>query len=325
MPHNPPGTDPDDAALLQARGLERRYGEHIAVSGVNIALYAGHVLGLLGPNGAGKSTTLEMLSGNLQPHRGSVRVMGHDLARDPLEARRRLGYLPDQPPLYPELRVDEYLDLCATLHGLRGAHKRAARERVKRDCHLQDVGRQLIGRLSRGFRQRTGIAQALIHDPAVLILDEPTVGLDPIQIREIRALIRNLASARGIILSTHILPEVQAICSHVTVLYQGHMVHSGRLDALAGDDGHSWLLRFASPPDIERLQQLAGDGKVTPDETGAFVIDTERATLDAILAASATEGWELLEVRARGSTLEELFMQVTAGTAPPVGEGETTP
>jgi ABC-2 type transport system ATP-binding protein len=199
------------------RGLHRRYGDVHAVQGLDFQVRRGEVLGFLGPNGAGKTTTMQMICGVLAPSEGTVRIGGVDLLEDPVAAKRQLGYLPEQPPLYRELTVDEYLRYCAHLHGLRNRQATTAMDEVKARCGLRDNGGRLIGNLSKGFQQRVGIAQAILHRPAVVVLDEPTVGLDPIQIREIRELMRELGNDHGVILSTHILPEVQAVCDRVQI------------------------------------------------------------------------------------------------------------
>ncbi|NIO42816.1 MAG: ATP-binding cassette domain-containing protein [Burkholderiales bacterium] len=216
---------------LAAVGLSRRYGNNLAVDDVSIELKRGEIVGLLGPNGAGKTTAMKMITGNLAPSAGSINVCGIDLIDKPTEAKARIGYLPEIPPLYKELRVDEYLRLSGRLHRLKQPALSEAVARTKQRTGLSDMGRRLIGSLSKGYQQRVGIAQAIIHDPDVVILDEPTVGLDPNQIREIRALIRELGNERSVILSTHILPEVEAICDRVQILHRGKVVFS---EAIAG-------------------------------------------------------------------------------------------
>ena len=218
--------------LVEVKNLTRFYGTLQAVKDVSFTIRKGEVLGFLGPNGAGKTTTMQIISGNLAPSGGSVTIAGHDLLDDPRAAKSQIGYLPEQPPLYRELTVDEYLDYCAALNRLPRAQRRRARETAKERCGLQDTGRRLIGNLSKGFQQRVGIAQAIIHLPPVVILDEPTVGLDPIQIREIRALIRELGREHGVILSTHILPEVQTTCDHVQIINKGELVLNESIEGL---------------------------------------------------------------------------------------------
>ena len=213
--------------MIEARGLSKRYGDVIAVDDISFEVGRGEVVGFLGPNGAGKTTTMRMLTGFLPPTDGTAVIAGHDIFEAPLAARRAIGYLPETPPLYPEMSVDAYLAYVARIKDVPRAKRRGAVERAIERCGLERVHRQVIGTLSKGFRQRVGIAQAIVHDPAVLILDEPTVGLDPLQIREIRALIAELAAPEQgeaqhtVILSTHILPEVEAICRRVILIHEG--------------------------------------------------------------------------------------------------------
>lgn len=214
----------NDDILIEAEGLSRFYSDHCAVEYLDLTLKKGEVLGLLGPNGAGKSTTMQMLTGNLAPSTGEIRIHGIDLLDEPRKAKCHLGYLPEQPPVYRDLTVNEYLRYCAQLHGVEKRDCDEVMARARQRCSLDEVQHRLISNLSKGFQQRVGIAQAILHNPAVIILDEPTVGLDPIQIREIRALIRELGEEHGVILSTHILPEVQTVCDRVMILNRGRMV-----------------------------------------------------------------------------------------------------
>ncbi|MEO8165894.1 MAG: ATP-binding cassette domain-containing protein, partial [Betaproteobacteria bacterium] len=216
---------------VSARTLSRTYGSNRAVREVSLQLKRGEVLGLLGPNGAGKTTTMQMLTGNLAPTTGEVEICGIDLLDQPTQAKSRIGYLPEVPPLYRELKVDEYLRLAGRLHKVKKSAIANAVQRAKNRCGLADMGKRLIGSLSKGYQQRVGIAQAIIHEPDVIILDEPTVGLDPNQIREIRTLIRDLGRDHSLILSTHILPEVEAICDRVQILHRGEVVFN---DTIAG-------------------------------------------------------------------------------------------
>ena len=220
---------------ISAKGLSRSYGSRIAVRDISFELRQGEVLGLLGPNGAGKTTTLQMLAGCLAPSTGAIEICGLDLLERPREAKALLGYLPETPPLYRELTVDEYLRFAARLRRVAGTAIPAAVERAKQRCGLSDTGKRLIGSLSKGFQQRAGIAQAIVHNPRVVILDEPTVGLDPIQIREIRSLIRELGDEHSVILSTHILPEIESICDRLQIMRQGELVFSGDLAQLKQD------------------------------------------------------------------------------------------
>lgn len=217
---------------VSASGLSRRYGARIAVHDIGFELRQGEVLGLLGPNGAGKTTTLQMLAGCLAPSSGDIQICGIDLLESPQQAKALLGYLPETPPLYRELTVDEFLNFAARLHRVAKATIPAAVDSAKQRCGLADVGKRLIGSLSKGYQQRVGIAQAIVHNPRVVILDEPTVGLDPIQIREIRKLIRELGGEHSVILSTHILPDVESICDRVQIMNQGKLAFAGGMAEL---------------------------------------------------------------------------------------------
>jgi ABC-2 type transport system ATP-binding protein len=212
--------------VIEASGLSKRYGDLVAVDDVSFSVQPGEVVGFLGPNGAGKTTTMRILTGFLPPTDGRAVIDGHDIFSDPLAARRAIGYLPESPPVYPEMSVEDYLLYVSKLKDVPRRQRRSAVDRALERCGLTDVRRRVIGALSKGFRQRVGLAQAIVHDPPVMILDEPTVGLDPIQIREIRTLIGELAGvregkARTVILSTHILPEVEAICQRVIIMHRG--------------------------------------------------------------------------------------------------------
>ena len=224
--------------MIEARGLTKRYGDLVAVEDVSFSLARGEVVGFLGPNGAGKTTTIRMLTGFLPPTDGTAVIAGHDIFGDPIAARRAIGYLPETPPLYPEMTVRSFLEYVARIKDVPRVERRAAVDRALERTALTDVRRQVIGTLSRGFRQRVGLAQAIVHNPPVLILDEPTAGLDPLQIREIRALITELtAPSQGdtqqtVILSTHILAEVDAICRRVILLNQGRKVVDAPLSEL---------------------------------------------------------------------------------------------
>jgi len=218
--------------LVSVDKVGRRYGDLTAVHEVSFYLNRGEVLGFLGANGAGKSTTMNMLCGVLAPTQGTITIAGYDITKEPIKAKSRLGYLPEQPPLYRDLSVDEYLDYCARLRRVAAARRCQRISDIKQRCGLSKVGRRIIGQLSKGYQQRVGIAQAIVHLPDVIVLDEPTVGLDPVQIREIRSLIRELAQDHGIILSTHILPEVQAICDRVIIINNGEIVADDKTENL---------------------------------------------------------------------------------------------
>lgn len=238
---------------IEAENLSKRYGELVAVDGVSFSVGKGEVVGFLGPNGAGKTTTMRILTGFLPASDGHARIAGHDIFDEPLAARRAVGYLPEAPPLYPEMSVEAYLSYVASIKDVPRAKRREAVGRAMERCALADVRRRVIGTLSKGYRQRTGLAQAIVHEPPVLVLDEPTVGLDPIQIREIRALIKALAAESGqtVILSTHILNEVDAICQRVILIDRGRLAIDQPLEELvAGGQGLEEIFSRVTARDV---------------------------------------------------------------------------
>jgi ABC-2 type transport system ATP-binding protein len=313
---------------LSAAALSRYYGGNRAVHDISLELRRGEVLGLLGPNGAGKTTTMQMLTGNLAPTGGSVSVCGIDLIDHPTAAKGRIGYLPEVPPLYRELRVDEYLRLAGRLHKVKKSQLGAAIERVKQRCGLADMGRRLIGSLSKGYQQRVGIAQAIIHEPDVIILDEPTVGLDPNQIREIRALIRSLGAEHSVILSTHILPEVEAICDRVQILHRGEAVFSDSIGVLRQfRGGHSLQVALHRPPPADVLSRTAGGAEVTQVNANVFRIKPSNGKdpTDAVVRACVEHDWGLYQLQPAYASLEEVFVHLTQQEPEeaPVREGES--
>ena len=299
---------------LAAVGLSRRYGNNLAVDNISMELKRGEIVGLLGPNGAGKTTTMKMITGNLAPSAGSVSVCGVDLIDKPTTAKARIGYLPEVPPLYKELRVNEYLRLAARLHKLRKPEINDAVERAKYRTGLTEMGQRLIGSLSKGYQQRVGIAQAIIHNPDVVILDEPTVGLDPNQIREIRALIRELGNEHSVILSTHILPEVEAICDRVQILHRGKVVFA---DAIAGlrqfRGGHSLQVSFHRAPSLQVLTETVKPAEVEQIADGIFriVAGQELDPTDQLLRASVEQDWGLFQLAPTRASVEEVFVHLT--------------
>ncbi|MDY6942637.1 MAG: ABC transporter ATP-binding protein [Pseudomonadota bacterium] len=311
----------DATPLLAARQLVRRYGDKTAVDRVDLTVSRGNVLGLLGPNGAGKSTTLEMLAGQLAPEAGSIQINGEDMLANPHRALMQVGYLPDQPPLYPELRVDEFLAYCAALHRLAPALRHTRCQAVKQACGLADHGGRIIRHLSRGYQQRLGIAQAIIHDPSLLILDEPTVALDPLELASLRSLIAELAQNRGILLSTHILSEVEAICSHVAVIRHGRIVFFGSLQDLKSSGEGRWHLRFGQRPDLNRMSPADMPERIWLREDGRIELHGSPETLDAFIAASIRQGWKLRELTPAGVSLEQRFRDLTQ--APGTGVNRT--
>ena len=301
--------------LIEARDLSRRYGPALAVSDLNLTLRQGEILGLLGPNGAGKSTTMKMLTGNLSPSTGEVRIKGISLREEPTAAKRHLGYLPEQPPVYPELTVDEYLRYCAGLHGIASAQRAAAVAQSKQSCGLNEVGARLIGNLSKGYQQRVGLAQAIIHRPSVIVLDEPTVGLDPIQIREIRALIVELGKSHSVILSSHILPEIQAVCSRVMIVNRGRAVYDQPVVATRNATVESLVVTFKRPPALSVLSSIVGIGAATEIGGGRYRLQLAGGNdpREVLVNAAVNGNWGLIELAPEVKTLEDIFIALTAG------------
>lgn len=304
------------AVTLAATSLSRRFGPRLVVEDVSLELKRGEVLGLLGPNGAGKTTTMRMLTGNLAPTSGSVQVCGLDLLEHPLQAKVRLGYLPETAPLYRDLTVNDYLLFAARLHRVPRPQQRAAVRAAEERCGLVDVGGRLIGALSRGYQQRVGIAQAIVHQPDVLVLDEPTVGLDPNQIRDIRALMRELGRAYSVILSTHILSEVESVCDRVQILHQGRLVFDDTLAALNRGRGKPGLVvGLHKPPALEELAAIPGVSGVERLSSGEFrLLHSDNADpTPTLVELAASRGWELYQLAPSTPTLEDVFVQITMG------------
>ena len=299
---------------VEAIGLTRLYGGREAVSNVSFNLSKGQVLGFLGPNGAGKSTTMKMLTGNLAPSNGSVKICGIDMMENPKEAKALIGYLPEMRPLYKELTVDEYLTIAARLHRVSGAHIKKAVELAKERCGLSHMSKRLIENLSNGYQQRVGIAQAIIHNPMVVILDEPTVGLDPIQIRDIRALIREVGSERSVIISTHILPEVEMVCDHVQIIDKGKLVFNGAIDVLKKQRiGNKLLIAMNKPPKAAELLKIAGveEAESVSDQLMRVRFADGATPAEAIVQAAVARGWGLYQIGPDQTSLEDVFVQLT--------------
>jgi len=302
------------ALTLSASGLTRKYGNNIAAKNVSIDLYKGQIVGLLGPNGAGKSTTMKMITGNLAPSEGGVQICGIDLIEKPLDAKAKIGYLPEIPPLYKELRVDEYLTLAARLHRVASKKVSEAVNKAEERVGVTHMRRRLIGSLSKGYQQRVGIAQAIIHEPEVIILDEPTVGLDPNQILEIRDLIRQLGNEHSVILSTHILQEVEAICDRVQILHHGSVVFN---DAISGlrqfRAGKTIQAGFRTPPDLVELQTALPDTVCSIVRNGVFRIQASSSEdpTSTIVRKSVECSWNLYELSGAQASVEEVFAELT--------------
>lgn len=304
----------DLTTTISAHGLSRTFGAHTAVNAINLELRRGEVLGFLGPNGAGKTTTMQMLTGNLAPSSGSIRICGIDLLDHPVAAKAKIGYLPETPPLYRELKVDEYLVLAARLHRVPKGGLGDAVASAKQRCGLDDVGGKLIGSLSKGFQQRVGIAQAIVHGPDVVILDEPTVGLDPNQIREIRGLIRELGGKHSVILSTHILPEVEAVCDRVQIMHHGNLVYSDSISALQQFHGsRTLLLGLRQPPQAQELAAVTGVAAVRLVSDTLFSIQcvADHDPTDTLIRMAAENNWGLYQLNPAQASIEDVFANLT--------------
>ncbi|MEK7231214.1 MAG: ABC transporter ATP-binding protein [Pseudomonadota bacterium] len=307
-------TDQAAEITVSAQGLSRRFGAHTAVDDVSLELKRGEILGFLGPNGAGKTTTMQMLTGNLAPSRGAVSICGVDLFEHPTAAKARIGYLPETPPLYRELTVREYVDLAARLHRVVKSARTAAVDDALARCGLTAVAKQLIGTLSKGYQQRVGLAQAVVHRPDVVILDEPTIGLDPNQIREIRKLIRELGANHSVILSTHILPEVESVCDRVQILHHGCTVFS---DSIAGlkqfHGGRMVLLGLKHPPAASALAAISGVARAEAASETVFHVSFANGAdpTDELVRRAVRESWGLYQLAPAQSSLEDVFVHLT--------------
>jgi ABC-2 type transport system ATP-binding protein len=300
--------------LIEAEHLTRYYDKQCAVNDVSFHLSKGEVLGFLGPNGAGKTTTMQMLCGNLAPSSGRIKINGYDMLDQPKLAKSSLGYLPDTPPLYKELTVQEFLCYCAQLHGIGNKTKTHAIERVKERCGLTGVSDRLIANLSKGFQQRVGIAQAILHNPEVIVLDEPTVGLDPIQIREIRALIRELGQDHGVILSTHILTEVQESCSHVQIIQQGQLILNETIAGLNRQMNTGTLQVISRMvPDLKQLLAIPGVYSIESLDQHRIRIhhDVNNSPAEQIAECIINAGWGLQEMTPIKKSIEDIFISLT--------------
>jgi ABC-2 type transport system ATP-binding protein len=317
--------------MITVKELTKKYARTTAVDQISFEVQKGQIVGFLGPNGAGKTTTMRMLTCFLTPTGGTASVAGFDILEQPLEVKKRIGYLPEAPPLYPEMRTVEYLTFVGRLKGIAGSDLRARVDYVSERCSIADVRSKLIGKLSKGYRQRVGLAQAIIHNPDVLILDEPTAGLDPKQINETRDLIKSLAGDHTIILSTHILPEVSQTCEQVIIINKGKIVATDSVTNLQhrARSGESVVVEVSGrngnidPAAVQRkLQQVAGVSRVIPKADGQkrLIFEVEAGKDHSIrgdLARAVVEaGWDLNELRASALSLEEIFLQLTGTEAP---------
>ncbi|HTS60188.1 MAG TPA: ATP-binding cassette domain-containing protein [Terriglobales bacterium] len=316
--------------MITVKDLTKRYARTVAVDQISFTVEKGQIVGFLGPNGAGKTTTMRMLTCFLPPSSGTATVAGFDVLEQPLEVKRRIGYLPETPPLYPEMETTEYLTFVGKLKGLSGSQLKQRVDFVCERCAISDVKKKILGKLSKGYRQRVGLAQAIIHNPDVLILDEPTAGLDPKQINETRDLIKGLAGDHTIILSTHILPEVEQTCQQVIIINKGKLVATDSVENLqarargsesvlvevAGRNGNLDLSAVQ-----RRLEQIRGVGRVQYKTSHAnrsiFEVESQKGFVRGDLARAVVEaGWDLNELRPAAVSLEEIFLQLTGSETP---------
>jgi ABC-2 type transport system ATP-binding protein len=306
--------------VIEVEHLSKVYSGRKAVDDISFKVEKGEILGFLGPNGAGKTTTMRILTCYMPATEGTARVAGYDVFEESLEVRKRIGYLPENPPLYPEMSVESYLDFVAKIKGAKSNRKAQVGEAIDK-CGLGDAQSRIIGRLSKGYKQRVGLAQALLNNPEVLILDEPTIGLDPKQIHEVRSLIKGLASSHTVILSTHILPEVSMTCNRVVIINRGKVVAmdtpEGLADKLKGAERIS--LTVEGPPDVicEKIKLIDGvlSVQIEENKTGGpstFIVESKldsdvRPVLATVVASA---GWKLLDLREIAMSLEDVFINL---------------
>ncbi len=305
------------SALIQVTGLYRYYGKNCVVKNLSFNLKKGQVLGFLGVNGAGKTTTLQMLSGNLAPSRGEIRIKNFDLLKQPLQAKRVLGYLPEVAPLYRDLSVDEFLNYCAQLHRVSKPLIRGFINDTKERCGLTNVARRLIMNLSKGYQQRVGIAQAILHKPDIIIFDEPMVGLDPVQIKEIRHLIKNLGEDHGVILSSHLLSEVQESCSDVQIIHNGELILKETITGLNKQMNYSRLkLTTRVAINIEELRKINALTEIESLAGNQYLIryKSNDNPIETLTNLVISKGWGLEEIAILKCSLEDIFLTLTKNT-----------
>src|SRR5215469_9912334 len=316
--------------MITVKELTKRYAHTTAVDQISFEVAKGQIVGFLGPNGAGKTTTMRVLTCFLPPSSGTATVAGFDVLESPLEVKKRIGYLPESPPIYPEMGTVEYLRFVGKLKGLRGPELEKRVNYVCERCAIADVKNKLLGKLSKGYRQRVGLAQAIIHNPDVLILDEPTAGLDPKQINETRGLIKDLAGEHTIILSTHILPEVEQTCEQVIIINRGKLVATDSVRNLQARarGAESVLVEVAGSPGsfepalvLQKLEQLPGVSRVLCkqqiDARAVFEVESKKGSFvrGDVARAIVQSGWDLNELRPSAMSLEEVFLQLTGNEA----------
>jgi ABC-2 type transport system ATP-binding protein len=312
--------------MIEVSNLTKRYGPQTAVDGISFTVQKGEILGFLGPNGAGKTTTMRILTCFLPPTGGTARVAGFDVFEQPIEVKRRVGYLPETPPLYPDMEVRAFLDFAAKIKGVPAKQRRARVDDAMEKTRVSDVRRKLIGKLSKGYRQRVGLAQAILHNPDVLILDEPTAGLDPKQIIETRELIKGLRGEHTIVLSTHILPEVSMTCGRVLIINKGRVVAEDTPDnlmhRLRGAAALRLEVRGEQAPVVEAVRAVPGVTAIHPrsgegEAVASFEVETEagRDVRADLARAVVQRGFDLLSLGQVGMSLEEIFLHLTTTDA----------
>jgi len=303
--------------MIEVQNLTKYYGPRPAIHDLCFSVAKGEVVGFLGPNGAGKSTTMNILSCIFPATSGTVRICGHDIFEESLEVRKLIGYLPENPPLYSDMTVEDYLGFAAHIRSLPGSKVGQAISNVVEKCVLGEVRHRIIGKLSKGFQQRVGLAQAMIHEPKLLILDEPTIGLDPIQIIEIRKLIKELADSHTILLSSHILPEITHICKRVIIINEGQIAAEDSLEGLTSSlrKSERVILKVRNPKDdiANQLQALEKVISVQIDEVGRFIIESALNTQlqDEVARMALDNGWGIEELKPVTMTLEDIFLKLT--------------
>ncbi len=303
--------------MIEVSGLTKLYGPRTAIQDLNFTIKEGEIVGFLGPNGAGKSTTMKILTGFMPASFGTAKVAGFDVFDSPIDVKKNVGYLPETPPVYLEMVVADYLDYAARLHDVPKAKRKAAVQSAVERTGLSHVSKRIIGNLSKGYRQRVGLAQALVHDPKVLILDEPTVGLDPVQIIEIRELIKGLAGQHTVILSSHILPEVTATCQRIIVINKGKIVAQDTIERLTSrmNQGLVYHMEVKNPSasGISALKSISGVKAITPEGPKLMIeIDPNQAEIrDRLVEAAVQEKMGVLEFSAEKLSLEDVFLQLT--------------
>ncbi|HLC30957.1 MAG TPA: ATP-binding cassette domain-containing protein [Dehalococcoidia bacterium] len=308
--------------MIDVQHLTKNYGDFVAVEDISFFIAKGEIVGFLGPNGAGKTTTMRILTGFMPPTSGKATIAGYDVFQQSLEARQHIGYLPETVPLYTDMTVRAYLDFQATLHAMRNPHKKARIDEIIERMRLEEYDNILIGKLSKGYRQRVGIAQAVLHEPDVLILDEPTIGIDPIQVVETRQLIKELGQDHTIILSSHILPEVSMVCQRVLIIDEGRLVAAdtteGLSSRLGGPERVQMVVKGPMREVAAVLRDVGGVHTVEPEDTGTegtfrFLVECRagRDVRPQLAAAVVQRRWDLLELHATGLSLEDIFLQLT--------------